>query len=883
MKITICAFLFFISKSLCAQIVFSGKIISTNNQPIPRASIVLIKRNQLNIFAFAISDNNGMYKITCNENPDSVNIKVSAIGFGDTIKPLARHSQIINFTLTEKETKLPTVKVKSNPVTLHGDTTDYNVSSFATNQDRVIGDVIAKLPGIEIDPNGAIKYNGKLISNYYINGLDLLENRYGIANGNIPYDLVDKVQILNNHQPVKVLDSLKNSTNPALNIELKKKGMNKFIGTAKAGAGISPFLSDDAIVSMKFNKNFQFITAYKYNNTGIRLSNELTQQVLIQDINAPKPENVKENLLSLISLPAPILQEPRYIFNNNHLFHLSAIKVLKNTGQIKFNIGYINDYNKSTGSNATTLFLPSDTIKFIENLKTGISTNKLNGDFYYTLNKRNKYIKNASKIQLDFNNEKGSIENTGNVYQNLNNPFYQFENNFLMLTPIKKKLVSFKSNTFFNRTPQDLSVRPGQFTEVFNDSLPYDQITQKAVLNKFISDNSVAFFTKIGQLEGDFDLGAEYSYKQISSSLTKENNQTIYQLNDSFQNKLNWQNIRLYGNANTTIKMGEKQISITLPIELNNLSVNNKSNASTHDQSYLFFNPDIDLHLPYGSNFGAEIIYSHRNSLGNFIQTTPGFMLTNYRTINQNDSLLPVQRLNNISVSNYYKDPLQGLFCNVSVSYSNTNNNIIYTQSYDNIFSKTTAIQFPNSSKSVILSGRVNKYFFQSKTNIALSANYTWNKSLLIQQSDFVNIFTNSTTFSAKINYDNLNFLSVQNNAVFNIFSNTIKPFTKNSSAFSSMQFQEKLNLYFFLSKKTSLYFNSEYYNLWNKASGSNQYYFGDAGIKFTYKKTDFELGCNNITNNKYFTMFSLSDNMRQTTQTQIRPRTLMIKCYFKF
>lgn len=883
MKIIICASLFFLSNSLCAQIVLSGKITSANDEPVPGANIVLIKQDQSTILAFAISNNNGMYEIICDGNLDSVSIKVSAIGFGDKIKSLPRHSQIINFTLIEKATKLPEIKLKSNPVSLHGDTTDYNVSSFATNQDRVIGDVIAKLPGIEIGLNGAIKYNGKPISNYYINGLDLLENRYGIANDNIPYDLVDKVQVLNNHQPVKVLDSLKNSTSPALNIELKKKGMNHLIGTGKISLGVSPLLSDDAVVGMKFNKDFQFITAYKYTNTGIKLSNELTQQFSIQEVNEPKQENVKENLLSLISLPTPILREPRYLFNNNHLFHLSTLRLLKNTGQIKFNIGYTNDYIKSNGTSATTLFLSSDTIKFIENLKTDISTNKLNGDFYYTLNNRKKYIKNTSKIQLDFENISGSVENAENIYQSLNNPFYQFENNFLMLTPIKNKLVSFRSNTFFNRTPQDLSVRPGQFIGLFNDTLPYDKIIQNAVLNKFSSDNSVAFFTKVGRLKEDFNVGAQYVYKRISSSLLKENNQTIYPLNDSFQNKLTWQNIRLYANANSVIKMAKKQLSITLPIELSNLFVSNRINSSNQDHSYLFFNPNINLQLPYGLNFGTEITYSHRNSLGNFIQMNPGFILINYRTINQNDTLLPVQKLNNISVSNYYKNPLQGLFCNVSLSYSNIKNNIIYTQGYNDMFSKTTAIKFPNSSESFIFSGSVNKYFFYSKTNVAFVVNYTRNKTLQIQQNDFVNIFSNGILFSAKINYDNLNFLSLQNNAVFNIFSNTVKPLATNSITFSSYQFQEKLNLSFFLSKKTTLYFNSEYYNFWNRVSISNQYYFGDIGIKFTFKKTDLELGCNNIINNKYFTMYSISDNLKQSTRTEIRPRSLILKCYFKF
>ena len=125
--------------------------------------------------------------------------------------------------------------------------------------------------------------------------------------------------------------------------------------------------------------------------------------------------------------------------------------------------------------------------------------------------------------------------------------------------------------------------------------------------------------------------------------------------------------------------------------------------------------------------------------------------------------------------------------------------------------------------------------------------------------------------------------MSVQNSSVLRIFSNSIDPFAKNHSTFSTTQLQNKLNLYFFLSKKTTLYLNSEYYYFASKRSLPDNYYFGDLGIKFNYKKIDLELACNNITNNRYFVMQSLSDNFKAITQTQIRPRTLILKCYFKF
>lgn len=872
-----------INSNLFSQTIISGRITTQNDQPIAGVNIIITKSDQIIIVAFAISDNEGLYKINYTGAWDSILIKITTIGFATIIHPIINKTQKLDFTLIPKATELPTVEVKSKPIMVQGDTTNYNVASFATKQDRVIGDVIAKLPGIEVDASGAIKYNGKAISNFYINGLDLFESKYSIANNNIPYDLVDKVQVLDNHQPIKVLDTLKNSTSPAINIELKKKARNKFIGRIKIGIGYSPVLSDDEIIAMQFNKGFQFISAYKYNNTGLSLVNEITERVTIRDNNESKQENEKEDIVSLISFPAPPIQEYRYNFNKTHLFHMSALKVLKNTAQVKFNIGYVNDYNKNIGSNTTTLFLPGDTTTISENQKKNSNTNKLNGDFYYTLNKRNKYIKNATKVQIDFNSASEIIENIKKVYENIDNPFYQVTNNFLLLTPIKKKLVSFKSITIFNKTSQNLGVEPGQFAEIFNQSLPFAQIKQSAVLNKLSSNNSIGLFTKLGKIDYEVNIGAEYLYKQLISSMLKINNQINYFLNDSFQNKLNWQNIRLYGNTSSIYKIAKKQVTVSLPIELNNLFVINKINNLSTKKSYLFFNPNINLLIPFAFYYTAEITFSHRNTLGNFTQATPGFILNNYRSISRNDTLLPVQKNNNVLVSASFKNPLRGLFCNISLSYSNINNNIVYSQSYTGLFSQRKAILLPNTQKSFIFSSRVNKYFSHGKTNVTLFYNYLWNQLLQIQQNNLVDNFSKTKILTAKINFDKFIFMSLEGNSIFKIFTNTAEPTNKTSSSFSIFQFEQNLKISFFITNKTTLYFNSEYYKLGDKQSLNNNYYFSDIGMKSAFKKIDWELNCNNITNNTLYTSVLLFNNLKQITQTQIRARTLIVKVFFKF
>ena len=190
---------------------------------------------------------------------------------------------------------MPTVVVKNSPISLQGDTTSYSTSFFSSKQDRVIGDVLSKIPGIEVDANGLISYNGKPISNYYIDGLDLLGTKYNIANQNIPAELVDKIQLLNNHQAIRALDSFTTNKGTAINIKLKAKAKNRIISKAKIGIGANLLLWDNEITALNFRKNLQLISSYKNNNSGSYLYSELNDNYAIKQLGEENDntENVK--------------------------------------------------------------------------------------------------------------------------------------------------------------------------------------------------------------------------------------------------------------------------------------------------------------------------------------------------------------------------------------------------------------------------------------------------------------------------------------------------------------------------------------------------------------------------------------------------------------
>lgn len=886
MKYVLLCLLLLSAGRLFSQTVITGKIINRSSQPIAAVNIVITNKDQLTVLAFSISDKNGMYKINYSGRQDSVSIKLSCIGYANIVKTIANTSQILNAELQEKITALPSVEVKARPISVAGDTVNYNVASFSTNPDRSIGDVIAKLPGFEVDANGGISYNGKAISNYYINGLDLLETRYGIANNNISHNLVDKVQLLENHQPIKILDSLKISTTPALNIVLKKKAVNQLIGIAKAGLGFTPVLTDDEIVAMQFRNRAQFIGAYKYNNAGQILNNEIKQQATIQDANEPQQEKVQEDILSIVSFPNPLLQERRYRFNDNHLLHFSALKLLKNTAQLKFSVAYLKDHSRISGSNTTRLFLPADTITLIENQENSNDVDKVSADVYYSLNQKNKYVKNALKLQFDLADEEGLLKNSGNVKninQRVSNPYYQFVNYFLLIKPVKNKLLSFKSATVFNRTAQELMVQPGSFPDILNDSLPYDQVHQMASLLKFSSANSASFQTKLGKHTQEVAFGAEYAYKELTSSIFKTINQNIFYLNDSFRNKLHWQNIKAYVNGSSVFYFNGNRLSFSVPAEVNNIAINNAISQFKFTRSYFFANPYLGLLFPLSAKFSADLGLSSKNSIGNFVQTAPGYILGNYRVIYQNDSLLPTQKIYNATLSASYKNPLDALFYTLSVSYSGIKNNITYDQYYDGLFLTRKALLIPSKEKSLLLSSRINKYFISSKTDVSFMINYQWNKSFQMQQKEFVNVYAATRSFTSKISTTLFNAVAVDNEAGLRMFRNCIERINKNKVQFSASRFHDFLRINFSVNNKWAIYSNTEFYKIWDKTSNANSYLFTDFGIRYKYKKLDLEMGCDNIANNKNFILKTISNNMIQHTETLVRGRTWMLKSYFKF
>ena len=79
------------------------------------------------------------------------------------------------------ELKEVVIEGKIAPYTIKKDTVVFDVSKYRDGSEKKVEDLIKKLPGVEVDANGSIKYKGKSIETVTLDGDNLFNSNYKIG------------------------------------------------------------------------------------------------------------------------------------------------------------------------------------------------------------------------------------------------------------------------------------------------------------------------------------------------------------------------------------------------------------------------------------------------------------------------------------------------------------------------------------------------------------------------------------------------------------------------------------------------------------------------------------------------------------------------------
>ena len=242
-KNTFLALLFVLPLSLFAQnIKLSGTVKDSIGNPLELANIIATVKSSGAIESYGITDARGRYKLSLPKG-DIYELKVSYLGLKTLVDEIAVPEDggdiTRDFVLISDPNQLEDVElVYEIPVTIKGDTIVYNADSFTNGDEKKLGDVLDKLPGVEVNEDGEIEVEGKTVSKVMVEGKEFFDGDSKLATENIPADAVKKVEVLKNYNEVSQMRGLGNDQdNIAINIKLKEGKKNFWFGDITAGGG----------------------------------------------------------------------------------------------------------------------------------------------------------------------------------------------------------------------------------------------------------------------------------------------------------------------------------------------------------------------------------------------------------------------------------------------------------------------------------------------------------------------------------------------------------------------------------------------------------------------------------------------------------------------
>ena len=887
---------FFLSIFTFAQKTVSGKVTDSDGQPVPSASVTVEEPGKDAIIAYSITNSKGEYKVTFTTPEQNVDLKVKAFNQKPQTKSIKNDNQTLNLSLESDATEIKEVKLKAKMVTKRGDTISYDIKAFESKSDRTLADVLKKVPGIEVNKDGSILYQGEPLGKFYVNGKDLMEGGYGTINNSLPTDAVQKVEVMENHQPVKILQDKVPSDQAALNVVLKKKVT--MTGRGEVGAGFNPLLWNLKLTPMFFGQKNQWVVNYKANNNGESVEKEGNLLAFGNRFEGRRTQASQKDWISVESATVPNLPEKRYLMNNVHFFSANVLtNPFKNKEwELKASTNYINNAIDRKSS-TTTIYEPSTNpggfpngATVVEDFANKFYTNSAKGELIFTKNAKKGFFKNTTTWNSFWNADRALVPFSNGAKfsdQSMESPTNNFTNSLSTILPWKEKLFNVMSYVNYQTDKQTLLTGPGSYSgNVFGG---YDHLQQNLKLKTMEVNHSASVGFSYKKWTFTPEVGLNMNFNKMNSLLSGINNSNPIGLGNSFENDIQWNEIQPYTQIGLNFKSSNLNLNVNLPMNFYGIDYQDHIRNVSREISKTVFEPSMFLSYDFASFFKIWAFGNVNYNFGNFGSLYGGTLMTNAKNYGIRNSELPETLSKTIGSRLEYRNPLNNLFWNVGYNTSMTDNNLIlstnqiYDPSNQTIVTVTENILYDNSTKSQSARAEIGKYFPKFKSNISTSFSNRDGNNLRLLNGNTIESKNNGQTFGFKLNNTYFSWMSLDYNISMS--------WNKNKNLFDSTEFKSSgwnhnLAVFFYPLENHTIGFN------WDDVSSKtrNENYrnsFYDLSYQYTWakKKIDFEVKWLNIANKKLYELISVdaATNSVSRTAIDIRPSQFMFTVKFNF
>ncbi len=689
MKIKLSILFILINFLSYAQLKISGVVRDSIGKPLEMANVIAMNTEDNSLEGYSITNAKGEYKIKISK-PATILLKVSYLGFDSQSKIIVISDQetVKDFVLTESKNNLDEVEVTYEmPVTIKGDTIVYNADSFTSGKEKKLGDVLKKLPGVEVNADGEIEVEGKAVSKVMVEGKDFFDGDTKLATKNIPADAIKKVEVLKNYNEVSQMRGLGDDSDKiAINIKLKEGKKNFWFGEVTAGIGegddktrylahpklfyYSPKKSINIITDMNnmgeipftFRDYFKFSGGFKnmMKSGGINISSSSLGLSFLKDNKAKEVANKFAAINFSQSLNKHLDFNGFAIFSNSEnelltnnsttIRSTNLTEITKNNSFQKNNLGLL---KLSFGYKPNTNFqLDYDVITKTSSLT---ETNQTNS---YTFANGNDVV-NSSKEEKPF-----SINQNANIYYTLDDKnIFSFSGQYLY-EKNNPLYTSINNTQRFSELPTDNTVSK------FNISQNKKTITSQ------LQSTLDYYYILNNKSNLNFTLGWVNNMQNFQSNMYQTlDNQSISNFNDtSLKNDVLFNFTDVFLALHYKLKTGI--FTFTPGLSAHKYLAKNTQLGTETKKSPFYLLPDFTAKIALKRSESIRLNYSMSTNFTDISKLSEGILFNSYNSLSYGNR--------NLTNALYHKYSVNYFNFN-SFSFTNIHGGITYTKKHETI------------------------------------------------------------------------------------------------------------------------------------------------------------------------------------------------------
>ncbi|MEM1339118.1 MAG: carboxypeptidase-like regulatory domain-containing protein [Bacteroidota bacterium] len=778
MKIFLSATVFFLAVIGYGQIKLEGVVRDSLNTPLELANVIAISEATNALTSYGITNDAGRFQIELGINT-TYQIQVSYVGMKTLKASITTTEEDLfkEFTLAPENALEGVELVYDMPVQIKGDTLVYNADSFQDGTERKLEDILENLPGVEINEDGQIEVEGKVVNKLMVNGKDFFDGDTKLASKNIPSKAVDKIQVLRNYAEVGQLRSVRNNQdNVALNIKLKEGKENFWFGDITAGAGASP---DDALYVLQ-PKLFYYSPKYTlnfigdFNNTGEVALNR-------RDIR---------NFSGGFRVPSSTSGTDLSLGNNN----LNFLTDQNNTLEIESKLATANfSYSPTTALDVSGFFIYSSSrilsreISFIQYTDPELGIPDEVTEQSGRERSEEGLLKLSASLQPNFNNQldydvlarlsddrqrqfvsSSVLGNTNrrddftpiSISQNLNYYYTLNENNIFALEA--QHLVK-DEDPFYNAILTNTPADDDSF-DATAETLGFD--TTQAEYN-YDQNRRV----KSNQLDAKLDY---YNILNKKSNLNltlgiilsrQEFNSSIFQFLDDgdvliptpsittgrAENDTEYNFSDFYLGIRYRVKMGK--FTLTPGLSAHAYGNQNTQFGATFEDNFFRLLPEFETRIDLKKSESLTFRYNLRNTFTDVTRIAEGLVLNNFNSIQFGEAELENALSHNLSLlySSFSLFNYTNVFARAT--YSNTIDQIRSLTDFENVIRTSTFFNSSFADETVSVFGRVQRTFGKVQATLTTSFNYSKINQFIQGQRSLNEGFTQTYTPGVRTNF----------------------------------------------------------------------------------------------------------------------------------